>query len=43
MKPLLGSDAGAVEACAAVERDLADPTKWFPFLAMVCAWGRRPA
>jgi SAM-dependent methyltransferase len=42
VKPLLGADAGAAEAFAAVERDLTDPAKWFPFLAMFCAWGRRP-
>lgn len=43
VEPLLVAGGLTPAAVAAVAAELADPDRWFPFLAMHSGWGRRPA
>ncbi len=43
LTPLLLDDGVSAEQIAAFNAELSDPTRWFPSVAVVAAWGRRPS
>ena len=41
--PLLVEDGLALEQIAKATAELSDTSLWFPCIALVAAWGRRPS